>query len=174
MSNESSEQTAIAELQARDAIGRLLSLYGQLLDDLRLDEWGQLFTEDAIWRILSVTFRGRQDIVKGVGGMEPDHPGFVKHLTFPPVIDFESDTRARVWADQMALTSHSDGWLVAAAGRYHDVVVLDEGRWRFASREADVRWPPGSHALTDIVPTPGVQDLPYSVATKPRAVISGS
>src|SRR4051794_21139642 len=154
MFSASTDQDALAELRARDAIGRLLSLYGQLLDDLRLEEWGQLFTEDAVWRLPSVTFTGRRQIVEGVGAMEPDQAGLVKHLTFPPAIDFESPTRARVWADQAALTSHSDGWLVAAAGRYHDVVVLDEGRWRFASRDADVRWPPGSHALADVVPAP--------------------
>jgi hypothetical protein len=75
-------------------------------------------------------------------------------VSLTPVIDFESDTRARVWTDQLALSCPDQTWSVAAAGRYHDVVVLDDGRWRFASREADVRWPPGSDPLSDIVPTP--------------------
>jgi hypothetical protein len=146
--------TGLAELQARDAIGRLVALYGQLLDDLRLEEWGGLFTEDAIWRIPSVTFEGRSAIVEGVGAMEPPTTGKVKHLSFPPVIDFESATKARVWTDQIALHCPEETWLVTAAGRYYDVVVFDGQRWRFASREADVRWPPGSDALSGLVPTP--------------------
>ena len=144
----------LAELQARYAIGRLMSLYGQLLDDLRLEEWGELFSEEAIWRIPSVTFEGRSAIVEGVGAMEPPVPGRVKHLSFPPVIDFESATRARVWTDQVALHCPDETWMVVSAGRYHDLVEFDGTRWRFVSREADVRWPPGSDPLTAIVPTP--------------------
>ena len=145
---------AVRVLRARDEIGRLMALYGQLLDDLRLEEWGELFTDDAIWRIPSVTFEGRAAIVEGVGAMEPPHPGRVKHVSFTPVIDFESETRARAWTDQIALHCPDETWVVVAAGRYHDVVVLEGGRWRFASREADVRWPPGSDPLSGIVPTP--------------------
>jgi hypothetical protein len=145
---------AVRQLQARDEIGRLMTLYGQLLDDLRLQEWGELFTEDATWRIPSVTFEGRAAIVEGVGAMEPPHPGRVKHVSFTPVIDFESETRARAWTDQIVVNCPEDTWQVVAAGRYHDVVVLDGGRWRFARSEADVRWPPGSGPLSGIVPTP--------------------
>jgi hypothetical protein len=146
--------TGLAELRAGDAIGRLITLYGQLLDDHRLEEWGDLFTEDAIWRIPSVTFEGRTAIVAGVGAMEPPLPGRVKHLSFSPVIDFESATRARAWTDQVALHCPEETWLVVAAGRYHDVVESDGHAWRFASRETDVRWPPGSDGLTGIVPPP--------------------
>ncbi|KPM56102.1 hypothetical protein ACG83_13200 [Frankia sp. R43] len=145
---------SLAELQAREGIRRLVSLYGQLLDDLRLEEWGQLFAEDAIWRIPSVTFEGRAAIVQGVGAMEPAEPGRAKHLTLDPVIDFESATRARVWTDQIALQCPEESWAVVAAGRYYDVVEFDGTAWRFVSREADVRWPPGSAGLTGLVPVP--------------------
>ncbi|ADP81301.1 nuclear transport factor 2 family protein [Pseudofrankia inefficax] len=145
---------SLVELQAREAIRRLISLYGQLLDDLRLEEWGHLFTEDAIWRIPLVTFEGRAAIVEGVGAMEPAEPGRTKHLSLDPVIDFESATRARVWTDQIALQCPAETWTVVAAGRYYDVVEFDGTAWRFVSREADVRWPPGSAGLAGLVPVP--------------------
>ena len=98
----------LRELRARDAIGRLIALYGQLLDDLRLDDWGELFTDDAVWRIPGITFEGRAEIKRGVGDMEPPQPGRVKHMSFTPVIDFESGSRARAWTDQVALHCPED------------------------------------------------------------------
>jgi len=62
---------AVRVLRARDEIGRLMALYGQLLDDLRLEEWGELFTDDAIWRIPSVTFASREADVRWPPGSDP-------------------------------------------------------------------------------------------------------
>jgi 3-phenylpropionate/cinnamic acid dioxygenase small subunit len=145
----------LEELAAIEAIRRVLTLYGQLLDDLRFAEWGELFTDDAIWRVPQTTLRGRADIVAGLRAIEPDRPGQVKHVSFTPVLDFESGSRARVWTDFLTLSlGADDAWLVSGAGRYHDVIVFDGSRWRFQTRDVDVRWPPGSEPLTDLVATP--------------------
>ncbi len=37
-------------------IQRTVTLYGQLLDDLRMEDWGRLFTDDAVWAMPSFTF----------------------------------------------------------------------------------------------------------------------
>ena len=34
-----------------EAIRRLIAIYGQLLDSKRFREWGELFTEDAVFRV---------------------------------------------------------------------------------------------------------------------------
>ncbi len=122
-------------------IQRTIALYGQLLDDLRLAEWGELFTEDAVWSLPTVSFNGRAEIIKGVGAMEPGQPGRVKHIAFTPIIDFENERRAHAWTDLLVLTkSEQGGWITAAAGRYYDTLEFSGGRWRFKSRICDVEW----------------------------------
>ncbi|SRR5579871_2356887 len=122
-------------------IQRVIALYGQLLDDLRLQEWGELFTEDAVWSLPTVSYRGRAAIVAGVGAMEPKESGRVKHIAFTPIIDFDDQHHARAWTDLMALMQSDRGiWSVVAAGRYYDTLEFAHGRWRFSSRICDIEW----------------------------------
>jgi SnoaL-like domain len=122
-------------------IQRVIALYGQLLDDLRLKEWGELFTEDAVWSLPTVSFHGRDEIVKGVGAMEPAQPGQVKHFTFTPIIEFETEHCAHTWTDLLALIKSNKGaWVIAAAGRYYDTLEFSGGRWRFKSRMCNIEW----------------------------------
>jgi 3-phenylpropionate/cinnamic acid dioxygenase small subunit len=123
-------------------IQRVIALYGQLLDDLRLAEWGELFTDDAVWSLPGVSFRGRAEIVRGVGAMEPKERRRVKHLAFTPIIDFEGDDRACAWTDLLVLTKSDEGvWSIASTGRYYDTFERSGGHWRFKSRVCDVEWP---------------------------------
>src|SRR5690606_557224 len=110
--------------------------------DLRLAEWGELFTEDAVWEYPGIAFRGRAEIVAGVGAMEPTEPRQVRHLAFLPVVDVDGDT-ARAWTDALVLANVPDaGWQIVAQGRYHDRLVRDGGRWRFAHRSLDMDFNP--------------------------------
>ena len=143
---------SIRELQARDAIARTISLYGQLLDDLRLEEFGELFTEEALWALPSISFRGRAEIVAGVSAMEPTEPGTAKHLTHSPIIEFEDDDHARAWTDLVALHRSDQQWQIASVGRYYDTLVRSGDRWLFSSRQADVEWPPGSGGFAGLIP----------------------
>jgi hypothetical protein len=145
---------AIRGFGARDTIGRVIALYGQLLDSHRWVEFGELFTKDGIWRTPSVTLETRGAIVEGLRGMQGPRPGTVKHLSFTPVIDVESGTRARAWTDFLVVHCPGESWNVVSAGRYHDLLVFEDPRWRFARREADV-WPPDDEPLTDVPATPG-------------------
>jgi hypothetical protein len=122
------------------AIQRTIVLYGQLLDDLRMDEWGRLFAEDAVWAMPGFVFEGREAIIKGVRAMEPDRPGYAKHLAFTPVIEFDGANRARAWTDLLFLTREGfdDPWKTAIAGRYCDELVLSDAGWQFALRVADI------------------------------------
>lgn len=122
------------------AIGRTIALYGQLLDDLRLDDWGRLFTRDAIWAIPGVTFEGREAIVEGVGAMEPAVTGLVRHLSFTPVVEIDAPRHALAWTDLMAMSrpARDAAWEIAAIGRYCDELVEIEGAWIFKHRVADI------------------------------------
>jgi uncharacterized protein (TIGR02246 family) len=119
-----------------EAIRRLLAIYGQLLDSKRFTEWGELFTEDAVFRVWGATHRGRDEIVREIGGMQPEAPG--KHIVLQPVIDLDpaAPDRAWAWTDLCALATGPDGVAIATIGRYHDRLVRNatDGRWRFEER----------------------------------------
>ena len=86
-----------------EAIRRLIAIYGQLLDSKRIEEWGQLFTPEAEFRVWGNTYRGRSEIVREIGGMQPDRPG--KHVILQPVIDSSGADTARAWTDLCGTTT---------------------------------------------------------------------
>lgn len=122
----------MSDLDAREAIRRLMAIYAQLIDSKRLVEWGELFTQDAVFQVWGQTWRGREAIVAGIGGMQPELPG--KHVVLTPVIDFEGPDRALAWTDLSAFASSREGISIATIGRYHDELVRQDGRWRIARR----------------------------------------
>lgn len=123
----------INQHEARFGIQRLLTLYGHLIDDLRMQEWGELFCRDATWTFGPYHFVGRDSIVAGVGAMEPKRAGAVRHLTLAPILDFE-DHDVYSWADAIALVVGLQTSQIVAVGRYHDILREVDGRWRFFRR----------------------------------------
>ena len=122
----------MSDLEAHEAIRRLMAIYAQLLDSKRLEEWGQLFRPDAVFQVWGQVWRGRDAIVAGIGGMQPDLPG--KHVILTPVVDLNGPDRARAWTDLSAFATTDEGISIATIGRYHDELVRQDGRWRFARR----------------------------------------
>lgn len=122
----------MSEAPDYEGVRRLIAIYGQLLDSKRIAEWGELFTPDATFRVWGRTYRGRAEIVREIGGMQPAEPG--KHMALQPVIDFDAPDRCRSWTDLAALATAPEGIRIFNVGCYHDVLVREGGRWRFASR----------------------------------------
>jgi 3-phenylpropionate/cinnamic acid dioxygenase small subunit len=115
-----------------EGVRRLIAIYGQLLDSKRLADWGELFTEGATFRVWGQTYRGRDAIVREIGGMQPAAP--VKHGVLAPVIDFEGPERCRAWTDLVTFATTPAGLSLSTIGRYHDRIAREGGRWRFAER----------------------------------------
>lgn len=120
--------------ETHESIRRLVALYAQLLDDKRFAAWGDLFTDDAEFSVWGRTLRGRDEIVREIGGMQAATPG--KHACFPPVIDLADADHARAWTDFSAFATDAEGRIFPATiARYHDELVRGaDGRWRFARR----------------------------------------
>jgi hypothetical protein len=137
-------------------ITRTHALYCQLLDDLRFEDWGELFTEDAEWKTPFSAFRGRPAIVEGLRAMEPEVRGWIKHLSYAPVIEFEGPATARAWSDLVVFGRDRTGgvWGVAAVGRYYDRLEKEAGVWRFRSRAADIDTAYNPLANLEPVPAP--------------------
>jgi hypothetical protein len=152
--SESDQSLRLQKQEDAELIRRTLGLYGALLDDLRFEEWGQLFTEDAEWVVMGASFKGRAAIVAGVGAMEPKAQGWVKHLSYPPVIEIDSPTTARAWSDIVALVrdAQSGSWSIVAVGRSYDTLRKEGGTWRYARRQADIAT--ATNPLPDLSPLP--------------------
>ena len=117
-----------------EAIRRLITLYGQHLDSRRFEDWGNLFTANAHFRVWGRVHEGRDAIVREICGMQPEAPG--KHVVLQPVIDIEDVHHARCWTDLCAMATVGKEIRVMTVGRYHDRLEKDgrDGRWRFAER----------------------------------------
>ncbi|WP_334143593.1 nuclear transport factor 2 family protein [Rhabdothermincola sp.] len=118
-----------------EGIRRTLALYCQLCDDGRFDEWADLYVDDAEFHVMGITHRGRAAIKAFIEkGQPPERRG--KHLCANPLIDLdEGGTGARAVTDYVFVGRAGGGLAITSAGRYHDRLVLDGGRWRFARRE---------------------------------------
>ena len=116
--------------QSETAIRRVLAEYCQFLDDGRFDDWIDLFSEEIVFVVNDERKRGRAELR---GFIEPAQQEDARgvHTISAPLIDVDGD----------AATSFVDFvWFSRAGepgriGRYHDTLVRDPDRWRFASRE---------------------------------------
>jgi hypothetical protein len=126
----------MSNLEDEAAIRRLITIYSQLLDDGRYDEWTDLFTKDATFSVWDRTFVGRDGVREGIEGLRPPYPG--KHVAFATIVEIAGDT-ALAWTDFVSLADTGPGewgrsYGIATAARYYDEVVREGGRWRFAAR----------------------------------------
>jgi uncharacterized protein (TIGR02246 family) len=117
-----------------EAIRRLLAEYCQLCDDGRLDDWAELYTEDATFSVMGRTYRGRAELKTFMAQAQPpDRRG--KHVAINPLIDVAPDGSAATAAtDYVFVGRGADGLAITSAGRYHDRLVREPDRWRFAER----------------------------------------
>jgi uncharacterized protein (TIGR02246 family) len=132
-----------------EAIRRLIALYPQLLDAKRLEEWGGLFAEDAVFDVFGRRLAGRAEIVREIGAMQPAAP--LKHAVFAPIVELDAPDRARAWTDFATLAQGEASIGVANFATYHDILTKRDGRWRIAHRTIVS---PGEKPPADVGPVP--------------------
>lgn len=121
-------------------IRQTLHKYAMFIDDRRVDDWLNLFEENAVFHVIGQDYVGREQIRDGILG-KPVRPADAKHLPFPAVIELQSPTVALAWSDFLVTGNGNEDSppVVRFIGRYHDKLVKgDDGRWRFASRHIAV------------------------------------
>ncbi len=115
-----------------DQIRRTLSEYSQRCDDGRFEEWADLFTDDARFVVSGQVTEGRESIRKlMVAMMPPERRG--QHVTSNSLIDIDGDS-ATASTDYLFVRPAAEGPTIVAAGRYHDQLSRQGGRWRFRER----------------------------------------
>jgi hypothetical protein len=125
------------QLSADDqlAIGRLLALYGHLVDAKDWPALGGLFATDAVFDLSAYGLPpliGIDQIIEFF--LSAEHP------------KAHHSTNVVIWPNGSAANVHSK-WLVGnadgstAGGDYEDTVRKEGGEWRFIQRRVTRRWP---------------------------------
>jgi len=116
-----------------EAIRRTLAEYCQFCDDGRFEDFADLFAENATYHVLDEAHEGRSQIGAFMEkAMPPERRG--RHVCSNTVIDVDGDT-ARAFTDYVFVARvDGSGFAITSVGRYHDRMVKEHDRWRFAER----------------------------------------
>jgi ketosteroid isomerase-like protein len=131
----------IRRLEDLEAIRELFHTYADLLDRRDLAGYSRLFTDDAEWHGGRMRARGGPPAILAMlrERYHQDEPADDRHLVANPVIRIEGD-RARATSRYAVIGRGLDGRPeLRLIGEYVDDLRRGEdGRWRFAYRQARV------------------------------------
>jgi uncharacterized protein (TIGR02246 family) len=123
-------------------INATLSAYSQLLDDGHFEPWSHLFTQDA-----RLSFPGRdvegRDAIRSLMEQVQGDGARGKHMTANTTLQVSGDT-ATGTTDYLMVRAGAEGIGIVSAGRYHDTLVREDGKWRFRERRITFLEPSGS------------------------------
>lgn len=118
-------------------ITNVLAAFARLADAGALEELGDLFTADIEWSMPGATWRGRAEVLSGLGSMRDlGHAG-------PDSGNRHVITNQEVYVDHDRATARSYFLLVSrgtpaailAVGSYHDELLREDGQWLIVRRE---------------------------------------
>jgi uncharacterized protein (TIGR02246 family) len=138
--------TRLQQLEDKEEIRTLLLDYGRFLDLRDLVAYSRLFAKDGEWVGGFGSARGPQEILAFMQknlGTGPNR-GNTFHILSNFEIVVDRDT-ATAWSRWTFITPATDGKpVLSQAGRYDDLLVREDGHWRFKRRTAsnDIPAPP--------------------------------
>jgi uncharacterized protein (TIGR02246 family) len=133
-----SSAVRLQRLEDMEAIRTLLLDYGRFLDSRDLVAYSRLFAKDGEWVGGFGSARSPEEILAFMQknlGTGPNR-GNTYHIlsNFEIVVDGETAT---AWSRWTSITPGADGKpVISQAGRYDDVLVREDGHWRFKRRVA--------------------------------------
>lgn len=122
----------IQQLVAQNEIRDLVARYAQHTDDTRLEEWTELFVEDARMEAGGQPLEGRPALTGWITAVTSSMK--LRHIMGAVTVTLDSATEAHGAADMVLLAAVEGSWIIAGAPRYVDRYVKTDGGWRFAER----------------------------------------
>ena len=128
----------LQRLEDTEQIRTLLFDYGRLLDLRDLAGYSRLFAKDGEWVGGFGSAKGPAEILafmqKNLGTGPNRNNSF--HILSNFEIEVKGDT-ATAWSRWTFITPGADGKpVISQAGRYDDLLVREDGRWKFKRRSA--------------------------------------
>jgi len=130
-------EARLRALEDKEQIAELLIDYGRHLDSRDLAAYAALFANDGEWIGGFGTVAGRANIrafMEKSLGTGPNRGGSY-HIMSNFVITVKGDTAA-AWSRWTFVTPGERGATIAQAGRYDDLLVRENGAWKFERRVA--------------------------------------
>jgi ketosteroid isomerase-like protein len=139
----------LGALEDERAIRATLYRYGHALDYGAEADWVNCFTEDALYEVRYRVdggagtgrvdqHRGHQQLAAFAAGHSRPPQRWHKHVLIEPIIELDGD-RATVTSYFLRIDEHEGERVIYAFGRYLDMLMrTPDGRWRFATRVAEV------------------------------------
>lgn len=122
----------IQQLLAENEIRTLVARYAQYTDDARIQEWTELFVEDARMEAGGQPMEGRAALTEWITAVTSSMK--LRHMMAGTVVVVDSATEAHGTADMTLLAAVEGSWIIAGAPRYVDRYVKTADGWRFAER----------------------------------------
>lgn len=125
--------SAVSYEQVIEGIRRAQAMYAQALDDGRVGEVPDVFTEDGIVDIEGVgVYEGREAIRSAYADWAPRSPQ--RHIISNVLVTHWNAEEARATSDVVLLQLRDDAWVILMVARYDDTVRNENGTWRFTRR----------------------------------------
>jgi hypothetical protein len=121
----------IQRIEDELAIGQLRARYCHLLDDRDWPGFIDLFTADGVFQGLEAV-RGHEALMEFFSQRVPKLAEEFWHFCTNGTVEIDGDTATgRITLEYLSVTG---GVSYVSAGHYEDVMVRQDGRWRFRSR----------------------------------------
>ena len=137
--SEASLAARIQRLEDIEEIRTLLIDYGRLLDAHNLAGYSALFAKDGEWVGGFGSAKGPAEVLalmqKNLGATETNRPGSTYHLLTNFLIDVHGDT-ATAWSRWSFTVTADKKPSILYGGHYDDMLVRQDGHWRFQRRVA--------------------------------------
>ena len=118
-----------------EGVRATIAAYTHALDDGRTDDVVATFCPDGGCDIPGLgTYEGHDALRSAYARWRPRLPQ--RHLVLNTLVTEWSDHEANATSDVVFVLLGESGWSIQLVGRYHDVLHLDEGTWRFHRRSA--------------------------------------
>lgn len=130
----------VQRLEDQEEIRTLLVDYGRSLDARDFVKYASLFAKDGEWTGGFGTAKGpaaiKEMMDKNIGSTPAPRPNSTYHLLTNFAIDVRGDT-GTVWSRwAYVITSKQNSPSILYGGHYDDVVVRENGHWKFKKRVA--------------------------------------